>query len=199
MSFNFEQWEALSQRERAEMLRQPVGKALALLAPGMNTYGRWPSPGRTAEEQNLAMKQMDVIARTYAVACCCDPKITVEIVKATAEAYLQGQVTIYKSQDKGGVHVRPESFPDVNQFRDACLQTFYRLYRTRAIDQKKLEDGTTVLITVLEPRSAARNEAPALEAPISKEELEAARAKISRIFGAHAPVLTPGRQEEKTA
>jgi hypothetical protein len=158
----------------------------------MNTYGRWPSPGRNEAEQKLAKKQMDNLALTYSVGCAHLWQISPEIVKATAQAYLEGQITIFSN----GAHIKPESFPDVNQFRDACLQTFYRLYRLRATDQKRLEDGTVVMITKLEPRKAALSEAPALEAPISKEQLEAARAKITRLFGSQAPAL---EQKEKSA
>lgn len=195
MSFSFDQWRDLTKRERGHTLKDSIGKALALIAPGMNTFGRWPSPGRTAQEQELAMKQMESIALTYSVACAHMWQISPEIVKATAQAYLEGEVTIFKD----GAHIKPEAFPDVNQFRDACLQTFYRLYRQRATGQKVLEDGAVVLTTILEPRSKPVPDAPALDLPMSPEQLEQARAKITRLFGSQAPALASSNQQEKTA
>lgn len=193
MSFSFDQWRELTKRERGHTLKDPIGKALALLAGGMNTYGRWPQPGRSEAEQKLAMKQMEAIALTYSVGCAHLWQISPDIVKATAQAYLEGEVTIFQN----GSQVKPQSFPDVHEFRDACLQTFYRLYRTRATGQKVLEDGAVVLTTVLEPRSAPVADAPALEAPMSAEQLEAARQKITRLFGSQAPALA--QRQEKSA
>ena len=167
----------LTEAQIIEALKQPIGKALALIAPGMQTFGRWPSPGRTAEEQKQATATMRNIAMTYAVACANDPKITAEIIECTARRYLQGEVTIWEN----GVHVPATAeFPTAPQFRNACIQTWHHLYRIVAIGEK-IEDGAKVLVTRVERRDDPQPGVAALEAPATPEQVAAIKTRLERL------------------
>lgn len=162
---------------RIAELEKPIGKALSLIAPGLQTFGRWPSPGRTKEEQEMVKNQMTTIAKVYAVACENDPKITPEVVEVTARRYLQGKVTIWKD----GVHVPASTeFPTAPQFRDACIQTWHELYHIIAIGER-IEDGAKVLITRVERREDPQPGVAALDAPASPEAVAAIKERLAKL------------------
>lgn len=165
-------------------------KAFAVLRnAGYKTFGQW------SDAEALAK------ARTFALVLAKDPKVTTEIIQATALRYANGEVTIWQS----GAHV-PASleFPAAPQFRDACIQTWHELYRLVAIGEK-IEDGAKVLITTIEKRSESNSSLPALDPPATPDQIAAARARIAALVpramprATEAVVTRPSRESNPEA
>lgn len=166
-----------TEEQAIEELKRPIGKALSLIAPGMKTFGRFPSMGKTPEEQEQVKSTMQMVAMTYAVACANEPKITPEVVEATARRYLQGSVTIWEN----GAHVPAcTEFPTAPQFKEACIQTWHKLYRVVAIGERE-EDGAKVLVTKEVRRDERQPGVLALDPPASSEQLLALRDRLERL------------------
>ena len=165
-------------------------KAFAVLRnAGYKTFGQW------SDAEALAK------ARTFALVLAKDPKVTTEIIQATALRYANGEVTIWQS----GAQV-PASleFPAAPQFRDACVQTWHELYRLVAIGEK-IEDGARVLITTVEKRSESTSTPPVLDPPATPEQIAAARARIAALVprtipsGRGAIITRPFRESNPEA
>ena len=121
-------------------LETAVLKGLGILSTtGLPDFGRYPK-GSDA--------QLKTMAKTWALGLASDPKITPKLVEQTVLRYVSGTVTVWTPSGM----VQPSEFPSLNQFRDACLQTWHDLYIMLSIGESE-KCGCLVMHTIVIPRS----------------------------------------------